>query len=391
MLIVAVIVLVTACSSPPPRGTAPAATPPAVAQPPSAAPAAAVSGSGGAPPISNQAAGPGGATTAPPLSPPQKVRVDSIGIAAEAPLYLAIEHGYFRELGLELDLTPLTGTSDTVAMLSSDQLDIGGIAINAGAFNVVARGVSIRLVADRGSTIPGRATPSLAVRSDILERKPWSGYQDLRGLKVAGQQANSISEYWLEQALRRGGLRFEDVEYISPMPYPDMAVAFANKALDAAQYNEPWATMQEQQGIVKKVAYADDVDPNGHVAAYVYSETFARNTPAARAFLVGWLRGVRDYWDAYDGRKDFQLVVDVLQKYTTLKDETLIRKIPPTGQNPAGYLDLATLARYQDWFAERGLVPQKADISKAYDASFAEYANAVLGPYQPVANPRRPE
>jgi ABC-type nitrate/sulfonate/bicarbonate transport system substrate-binding protein len=169
-----------------------------------------------------------------------------------------------------------------------------------------------------------------------------------------------------------------------------MALAFANKAIDAAIYNEPWATQQEQLGIVKKVVYTDDVDPNGHVAGVLFSETFARNTPAARNYLVAYLRGVRDYWDAYDGRIDFQVVVDVLQKHTPLKDENLIRKIPPTGQNPHGYLDPAKLAAYQDWFADRALIPQKADIAKAYDQSFVDYANAVLGPYQPVENPRRP-
>ena len=106
--------------------------------------------------------------------------------------------------------------------------------------------------------------------------------------------------------------------------------------------------------------------------------------------MVAYLRGVRDYWDAYDGRQDFQLVVDVIRKYTGLKDEALIRRMPPTGQNPNGYLDAANLASYQDWFAERGLVPQKVDVRRTLDLSFVEYANSVLGPYQPVANPRRP-
>jgi NitT/TauT family transport system substrate-binding protein len=106
--------------------------------------------------------------------------------------------------------------------------------------------------------------------------------------------------------------------------------------------------------------------------------------------MVAYLRGVRDYWDAYDGRGDFQPVVDALRKYTPLRDEALIRKIPPTGQNPHGYLDPAKLAYYQDWFAERGLVSRKTDIDQALDQSFLDYANAVLGPYQPAENPRRP-
>jgi len=275
-------------------------------------------------------------------------------------------------------------------MLTSDQLDVGALTINPGAYNLVARGVGIRLVGDRGSTIPGRSTPSLAIRTGILERKPWSGYQDLRGLRIATVETLGISDFQIERMLQRGGLQPSDIEIVSPLLFPDMAVAFANEGIDAAMYNEPWATQQEQQGIVKKVVYADDVDPNGHVATLVYGETFARNTPAARNYMVGWLRGVRDYWDGYDGRKDFQPVLDVIQKYTALKDEALIRKVPPTGQSPVGYLDVATLERYQDWLAERGAIPHKADIEKAYDPSFAEYANSVLGPYQPVENPRRP-
>ena len=60
------------------------------------------------------------------------------------------------------------------------------------------------------------------------------------------------------------------------------------------------------------------------------------------------------------------------------------------GGAEAGYLDLARLATYQDWFAERGLVTRKAESEKVVDHSFLDYANALLGPYQPVEHPRRP-
>jgi hypothetical protein len=81
--------------------------------------------------------------------------------------------------------------------------------------------------------------------------------------------------------------------------------------------------------------------------------------------------------------------VDVLKKYTSLKDEAVIRKVPQTGQNPNGYLDPARIAFYQDWFVDHGLVTQRADLAKALDQSFLDYANSVLGPYEPVANPHR--
>ncbi|HLH24928.1 MAG TPA: ABC transporter substrate-binding protein [Chloroflexota bacterium] len=376
--LVGVVVVAVGCA-------APRATPPAPGAPAASAPSAPTSALGAAAPA---APAPTAAQPAP-LNPRQTVRVVSIGLAAQAPTYLAIDQGYLSDLGIDVELVNLPGTNDVVTLLSSGQLDVGFGAIAPSFYNAVARGVGIRMVADHGSNLPGRSTPSLAVRTDILDQHPWAGYQDLRGKKVAVQQAGTLTEYYLEQMLKRGGLQPSDVEMVA-LPFPDMAVAFANKGIDAGLDNEPWATQQEQLGLIKKVVYTDDVDPGGHVAGLLYSEAFARNTHAARNFMIGYLRGVRDYWDAYDGRKDFQIVVDVLKKYTPLKDESLIRKIPPTGQDPSGRMDPAKLAAYQDWFVAKGLVPQPIDVAKGLDLSFAEYADSVLGPYEPVAQPRRP-
>ena len=152
-------------------------------------------------------------------------------------------------------------------------------------------------------------------------------------MKVAIQGLGSLTEWQVEQMLQRGGLQPSDIDLVS-LTFPDMAVAFSNRAIDAALFNEPWATQLEQQGVIKKVVYTDDIDPNGNVSGIMFSETFAQNTPVARNYMVAVLRGVRDYWDAYDGRQDFQQVVDVLKQYTALKDEALIRKIPPRARTP---------------------------------------------------------
>ncbi len=342
------------------------------------------------------APGPGGSAAAPAASQaaepprPTTVRFANAGIAAQAPTFLALEHGYFRELGIELEIHELTSSNDMVALLSADQLDVGHQAISPALFNAAARGVGVRMVADHGGNIPGRTTPSLAVRTDLLEQNPWAGYQNLRGMKVAIQGLGSLTEWHVEQMLQRGGLEHPGSLRRYSLTFPDMAVAFSNRAIDAALFNEPWATQLEQQGVIRKVVYTDDIDPNGNVSGIMFSETFAQNTPVARNYLVAVLRGTRDYWDAYDGRQDFQQVVDVLKQYTALKDEALIRKIPPTGQNPEGYMNLDKIAVYQDWFIARGLVPQRVDLGKIVDHSFVDYANGILGPYQRVEHPRRP-
>ncbi len=174
------------------------------------------------------------------VEPPRTVRIANVGLAAQGPTYLAIEAGYFTELGLNVEVVNMNSTNDIVALLTNDQLDVGFGAINPAFFNAAARGVGVRMVADHGSNLPGRSTVSLAVRNDLLERKPWSGYGDLRGAKLAVQQVGTQTEYYVELMLQRGGLQPSDVELIA-LPFPDMALAFANKAIDAGIFNEPWA------------------------------------------------------------------------------------------------------------------------------------------------------
>ncbi len=370
-LVLLAVWLVVACAQPSAPPAAPAQAPPALA-----------------PPASGPAPSAGARPTVPVLEPPQLVRVSYTQSAGEVPLYLGLEHGYFTELGLQVEPVRIPGSADTIVLITTDQLEAGGLLITPAFYNAVARNVGVRMVGDRGSNLAAPSSFSLAVRADLLQRQPWSGYQDLRGLRVAVPQRGSMAEYYLELMLHRGGLQMSDVELVAPLTFPDMAAGFANRGIDAALFLEPWATQQEEEGIIKKVVSVEDVAPGSHTAALVYGDTFARNTQAARNFMVGWLRSVRHLTDAYAGLRDFQDVVEVLQKYTALRDEAFIRKMPPTRMNPDGYLDPAKLAAYQDWFAERGLVPQKADIAKVYDPSFAEYANAVLGPYEPGASAR---
>jgi ABC-type nitrate/sulfonate/bicarbonate transport system substrate-binding protein len=49
------------------------------------------------------------ALVAQPLNPPETVRVASIGLAGQAPTYLAMDLGYFAELGIAVELVNMPG------------------------------------------------------------------------------------------------------------------------------------------------------------------------------------------------------------------------------------------------------------------------------------------
>src|SRR5205814_7498652 len=130
-----------------------------------------------------------------------KVRVAYVVFLPHFSTWLALENGYFRDLGLDVEMLPLEGTSDVMVLLGSGQLDVGIAQISPGFFNAVARGVGIRMVADHGTSYPGKSSATVSLRADLAAEHPWTGFQDLRGRKIALQTVNAQTEYFLDRAL----------------------------------------------------------------------------------------------------------------------------------------------------------------------------------------------
>src|SRR5262249_14530865 len=58
-----------------------------------------------------------------PLSPARTVHVGTVNQSSDAGLYVAIEKGYFAELGLKVDLVTFTSAATMIAPLGSGELD----------------------------------------------------------------------------------------------------------------------------------------------------------------------------------------------------------------------------------------------------------------------------
>lgn len=186
-----------------------------------------------------------------PAPPPvaQSVHLGVLHAASDAGFFIAQDLGYFREQGLELDMTPFDSAARMVAPLGAGQLEIGGGAHSAGLFNAVARGVDLRLVADKGSSPSGYGFQGLAFRRDLTESGQLRTPADLRGRRVALPARGITTEVALAGWLRQGGLSLSDVE-VAELGFPDHITALASGAIDASVTIEPFLTriLGEQLG-----------------------------------------------------------------------------------------------------------------------------------------------
>src|SRR5437879_12334480 len=99
-----------------------------------------------------------------------------------------------------------------IAPLGVGQLDVGGGAVSAGLFNAMARGVDLRIVADKGTIRTGQSYEALIIRRDLVESGRFKTLADLKGLRI-GLGARGVSPHIdLDLIAQTVNLRPDDVE-----------------------------------------------------------------------------------------------------------------------------------------------------------------------------------
>lgn len=371
--LVAASVLLAACTA---AGTPPAK--PASGVAPTSAAAAATPASGGPAPAAEKPAGSTSANA--PLQPPVQVRMGKLPTVSDSGMHLAVEKGYFLEEGIQIDSIPFDSAGQMVAPMGAGQLDVGGGSTSAGLFNAIARDVPLKIVADKGSMPPGAGWIALLTRADLAGEI--RDYSDLRGRKIAINQLNTTNDIALERALRLGGLTLRDVD-VTQLPFADQNAALSNRSVDVAQQNEPFMAQAIEQGLAVRFHGVDEYYPNMQFSVILYAPHFVKDTPeAARRWMVAYLKGVRDYNDAFVKGINKAETVQLITRQVPIRDPSLFDKMVRIGLDPDGKVNVQGIRDDMQWFIDRGLVTQPPDLGVALDGSYAEYAVSRLGPYQ---------
>jgi NitT/TauT family transport system substrate-binding protein len=313
-----------------------------------------------------------------------KLQVGLVVSVSDAGFFIANDKGYFRDQGIELEISRFDSAARMVAFLGTGQLDLGGGAPGAGLFNAIARDIPVKIVADKGHIAPGHGFEAIIVRKDLWDKGAFKSAGDLRGKKVALSSRDIVPEVDLDAFLRSGGITVNDVNLVT-MAFGDMQAALSNGSIDAVQAIEPFVTQIVEKGIGVIWKRNDEVVTRQQVAVVLYSPKLASYNPGlARKFMLAYLKGVRDYNDAFV-KKDpaaRREVVQILIRNTPVKDPGLYEKMVMPGLDPQGRVNLDALNAQQNWFLSKGSQKTRVDLSKAVDNQYVDWAVRQLGPYK---------
>lgn len=180
-----------------------------------------------------------------------------------APMYAAIEEGYFEEEGIDLTLVCGFGADKTMTAVISGEADIGFMGSEASIYTY-AEGATDHVV--NFAQLTQRAGNFLVAREEM----PDFTWEDLKGHLVLGGRKGGMPEMVFEYILKQNGIDpGTDLEINQNIDFGSTAAAFSEGQGDFTVEFEPGATTLESEG--KGYVVASLGEDSGYVPYTAFS------------------------------------------------------------------------------------------------------------------------
>ncbi|RJS62444.1 taurine ABC transporter substrate-binding protein [Bacillus sp. PK3_68] len=318
------------------------------------------------------------------LAPLQKkttVVIAEDGAASGAGFYIAKEKGYFADYNIEVKFAQFANSDDMLPALAAGEVDIAGGVSTASFFNAIAQGIDVKIIADKGHNVKGKSYFSFVIGKD--KQKEIKEYADFKGKRIAVSTKNGVDDYIFEQMLAHGGLTRKDVEFVLMPDFGSMLAAIDNGSIDAALQIEPFITQGEEKGMHVRFGDATDYAPEAQIAMVLASPKFINEEEeVSLRFMAAYLKGVRDYNDAFMKGKHKEEIIQIMTKHTALKDANVWENVFVTGLNPNGEMYMEDIKKQYQMYKANGAIQGEVDLNKAIDSSLTEETIKVIGEYK---------
>jgi NitT/TauT family transport system substrate-binding protein len=278
-----------------------------------------------------------------------------------APFYVAVEKGYFKEAGIEIEFDYKFET-DGVALVGAGELPF---AVVSGEQVLLARaqGLPVTYVAAWYQQYP----VSVVARSELGIIVP----QDLKGRKIGLPGLFGASYIGLRALLNAGKLTEADVT-LDAIGFNQVELMAAGQQDIIVGYaaNEP--LQLRAQGIaVTEIRVADyaQLAANGLLAS---EKVIQENPELVRAFVGAFLKGLKDTLSNPD--EAFALSESYIPNFSgldaTVQTQVLTTSIEQWQADRPGYSDPHAWENMQNVLLDMGLITEPLDLSKAFTNEF---------------------
>jgi len=278
-----------------------------------------------------------------------------------APFYVAVEKGYFRDAGIEIEFDYDFETKG-VELVGAGELPF---AVVSGEQVLLARaqGLPVTYIAAWYQQFP----VSIVAKSELGVLVP----QDLKGRKIALPGLFGANYVGLRALLFEAGMSESDVT-LDAVGFNQVELMAADQQNIIVGYaaNEP--IQLRAQGIaVTELRVADyaQLAANGILAS---EKVIAENPDLVRVFISAFLRGLSDTIANPD--EAFELSTSYIPNFSELdadvQKQVLEISVEQWKAERLGYSDPQAWENMQDVLLDMGLISEEMDLSKAFTNEF---------------------
>jgi NitT/TauT family transport system substrate-binding protein len=279
---------------------------------------------------------------------------------------IAEQQGYFRKHGASVRLVWFPNYSDSIAALSSGQLD-ANCQTWSDTMAPLAKGIALKVVLVNDNSAGNDA---------VMAGPKFKSIRELKGKTVALEEF-SVSHFVLATALSRNGMAPKDVKIVN-LSAGDAAAAFLSGRVDAATVWNPWVNKIELSGKGKALFTSRDMP--GLVPDLLVAQE--KSLAANRADFLGM---VKAWYDVEKFIRDKpEEAVKIMAKVVELPPQEYKVFLPGTrffgekdnleALGPASQPRslLATAPLIQLFLEDHKLLEGKPEFAKAVDASLVK-------------------
>ncbi len=307
----------------------------------------------------------------------EKVSIDvgMLKLTSTAPLFIAMEKGFFEEENLEVNAKWFEAAQPITVATAGGSVDVGATGITASLFNMVAGGQQLWIVADKGREQEGFSSSALLVPNDSDAAEP----ADLKGKRIGITQTGSTFHYMAGRVLENHGLTLDDVQLVPLNSVKGLMEALNSKQVDAVILNEPNISTVVQEGYGKVITQIGE-EMDYQTSGIFFSPKFADDKDTAVRFLRAYAKATNYYYDAVLTQKDGELVegenfdevIDIIAKYTDQEPELIKLGLPYMDRD--GKLLEEDIQTQIDWYAKEKLIDKAIDVNEIVNTELLEEA-----------------
>ena len=287
-----------------------------------------------------------------------------------APLYVAIEKGYFAEEKIEIELTNGGGADASMTAILSKSADIALMGPE-----------TVIYVQQQGKKDAPKVFGQLTQKdgSFLVSRKaePEFDWNDLRGKEILAGRRGGVPAMTFEYILNQLGMQDGDYTLNYDVQFNLMTSAFIGGTADYCTVFEPMASEYQANGTWHIVASVCEQSGEIPYTSFIALDSYLKDNPET---IKGFLRALKKAFEFMQTHSEREVAEVIVKQFPSTTINSIETSIKNYKKIDAWKTDMQATSesfnRLQDVMINAGELQSKTSFSKLVDNSFAK---AVFG------------